>query len=250
MTTNKTMPLISVIVTNFNHGQYIGQALDSLKAQTYPNLEVIIVDDASTDNSRAVINQWCQAHPGFVQKLVYLEVNKGKWNALNKGIAESTGQLVTLQDADDASCPTRLERQLAALQETGSKHNLCLFHHCFTQDDVSRFSKNTFAGTLPIMGHKEVVQNVWQGLNTPGVNHYSIGNVYEAHGATCLFYRQLWVNGMKFLPGNLGFRCQRAEDSDFNTKMTLLLQQTSILLEKQYLYRRNTSTNNAWLEGL
>jgi hypothetical protein len=55
---------------------------------------------------------------------------------------------------------------------------------------------------------------------------------------------------MKFLPGNMGLRVQRAEDSDFNTKMTLLLQKTSIVMEPLYFYRRNTSTNPAWLENL
>jgi glycosyltransferase involved in cell wall biosynthesis len=188
-----------------------------------------------------------------IKKTILTKENHGKWYALNKGISESSGELVTLQDADDVSCPGRIARQLEVLQEHRSLHNLCLFHHCYTQEDIDRY-KNTIYGNNfsrpPSIGHEEVRAAVWKGFNTPGINHYAIPSPHEAHGATCLFYRQLWKNGMKFLPGNMGLRCQKAEDSDFNTKMTLLLQKTSILLEKQYLYRRNTSTNNAWLEGL
>lgn len=244
-------PLISVIVTNYNHAQYIAQALDSIKVQTYlPNLETIVIDDCSKDNSKEVLDLWTEKNPGVVNKIILLQENKGKWNALNKAISEARGELITLQDADDVSCSTRIERQLLALQEAHSMHNLCLFHHCHTQEDIDRHRNTKFAGSIPMLSHGEVVSSVWKGFKTAGINHYYIGDSYEAHGASCLFYRQLWENGMKFLPGNLGIRCQRAEDSDFNTKMTLLLQKTSVLLEKQYLYRRNTSTNNAWLEGL
>lgn len=244
-------PLISVIVTNYNHAKYITQALDSVKSQTYlANLETILVDDCSTDNSREVIEQWNRENPGVVQKVILLQENRGKWHALNRAISEAHGELVTLQDADDASCPTRIERQLLSLQGNRSMHNLCLFHHCYTQEDMDRYKGTRYAGGTPTLVHEEVLRNVWQGFKTPGINHYSASPTHEVHGASCLFYRQLWVNGMKFLPGNLGIRCQKAEDSDFNTKMTLLLQKTSVLLEKQYLYRRNTSTNNAWLEGL
>lgn len=249
MTTKQ--PLVSVIVTNYNHAQYLTQALDSLKTQTYlKNMEVIVVDDKSTDNSIEVLNEWVHKNPGIVSLQVLLNENRGKWHALNRAIEKATGELVTLQDADDVSCPTRIERQVQALQMTNSMHNLCLFYHCFTQQDIDTHKGTIYNTSLPIMGHQETLRNVWEGFKTPGINHYSIGSAHEAHGATCLFYRQLWNNGMKFLPGNMGLRCQVAEDSDFNTKMTLLLQKTSILLERQYLYRRNTSTNKAWLEGL
>lgn len=243
-------PLVSVIVTNYNHASYVTQALDSIKNQSYRNLEVIFVDDASTDNSKELVADWSSKNPGVLSLRIFLESNRGKWFALNQAIAKASGELVTLQDADDASSPTRIERQVLALRQNRSMHNLCLFHHCYTQSDIDQHIGTRFGGDIPCLGHKEVLQNVWQGFKTPGINHYFIGQQYEAHGASCLFYRQLWESGMKFLPGNLGLRCQRAEDSDFNTKMTLLLQKTSVLLEKHYLYRRNTSTNNAWLESL
>lgn len=251
-----TKPLISVIVTNYNHEPFITQALDSLVAQTYKGLEVIVVDDKSTDNSLRVIKTWSDAHLGFIAKVLALPENKGKWNALNKGIEASTGKLITLQDADDASCPQRIERQQACLEITRTYHNLCGFFHCWNQSDID--ANKDYQIEVPnvpfplmmsmkYMEPAEVTKLVLQGRKTPGINHYYTG-AFETHGATCLFYRQLWEHGMKFLPGNMGLRCQKAEDSDFNTKMTLLLQKTSVLTEPLYCYRRNTSTNNAYLE--
>lgn len=243
-------PIISVIVTNYNHENYLSQALDSLYNQTYKeNLEVIFIDDKSTDNSREVFEAWHKNHPGFVKKIFWEEQNKGKWFVLNKAIEAARGPLITLQDADDYSCHQRIERQLRALQGQGSLHNLCMFFHCNSQEEMDEKKEYRVNEEIKTMGHAEVVKNVYLGHKTPGINHYFAGPNLEVHGATCLFYKQLWENGMRFLPGGLGLRCQKAEDSDFNTKMTLLLQKTSFLLEKQYLYRRGTSTNNAWLES-
>lgn len=244
---------VSVILTNYNHAKFVEQALESVQQQTYNNIELIMIDDASTDGSQAILQDYQSSRKSrFPTRLILLNENKGKWNALNRAIREATGELITLQDADDVSCPQRIERQVKCLEENRSLHNLCLFHHCYSQEDVDRNSKYQTPVSAPLaaLPHHEVLSNVYQGFKTPGINHYYIGAKWEAHGATCLFYKQLWDHGMKFLPGNLGLRCQKAEDSDFNTKVTLLLQKTSILLEPLYCYRRNTSTNGAWLEGL
>jgi len=133
----------------------------------------------------------------------------------------------------------------------GSYHNLCGFAHCYSQQDMdsAKLWKPTAPG-YPVMEHEDVAKIVHKGKNTQGINHYFVGQDYEVHGASSMFYKQLWENGMKFLPGNMGLRCQRAEDSDHNTKMTLLLQKTSVLREPLYCYRRNTATNGAYLEEL
>jgi len=251
--------LISVIVTNYNHAKYLEQAIASVVDQTYLNLEIIVIDDCSTDGSqeliRKIASQPCKSTkldiPRPAIKTVFLEKNMGKWFALNTAIAQATGELITLQDADDVSCPGRIARQYNVLMETKTVHNLCGFYHCYSQEDIDKYKDLVAAWNdrCTIMSPEEVTAHVFKGYKTPGVNHYYTGK-FEVHGATCLFYKQLWIHGMKFLPGNMGLRCQRAEDSDFNTKMTLLLQKTSILKEQQYCYRRNTSTNPAWLEEL
>jgi len=252
--TNAKPPEISVIVTNFNHARYIEQAIHSILNQSLADFEVIIVDDCSTDDSRDVIEKLAREDTARIRPPIYLPKNSGKWFALNTGIASAGGSLIALQDADDASCPERLGHQRAILKYENSFHNLCGFTHCYSQADMDRAvewkSPGGFAPPYPTMNHREVVEKVYRGFKTPGINHYFVGEDYEVHGASTLFYRQLWETGMKFLPGNMGLRCQKAEDSDHNTKMTLLLQKTSVLKEPLYAYRRNTSTNPAYLEGL
>lgn len=249
---NGEQPKISVIVTNYNHKNYIKHSVESILKQTYRNIEITIVDDMSTDGSREVIEKIVKDNSTEIPiKTIFLDKNMGKWNALNVAISNTDCPLVTLCDADDASCPQRLEFQLKVLIKEKSYHNLCGFTHCYSQDDMDRSSNATFPDFVDdlIIKHQDVTKLVYTGFKTEGINHYYTGN-FEVHGASALFYRQLWENGIKFLPGGLGLRCQKAEDGDFNTKLTLLLQKTSVLKLPLYSYRRNTSTNNAWLENL
>lgn len=244
---------VSVIFTNYNHLPYLEEAFLSIVNQTYKNIEIVMVDDGSTDGSveKMAKLQADYDNKPFPVKLISLEKNSGKWFALNTGISQATGELIALQDADDASMPQRIERQVACMIKMGSFHNLCGFVHCFDPETLTTNKMNLIdypIANAPIDDHKTVARAVHQGFNTPGINHYYTGD-FEVHGASTIFYKSLWTHGMKFLPGNLGLRCQVAEDSDHNTKMTLLLQKTSVLREKLYCYRRNTSTNNAWLEG-
>lgn len=237
------MSLVSVIVTNYNHSQYIQQAVRAIENQTHKDIEIIIVDDCSTDHSEVHLKDF----EGRGHKVIRLPANKGKWNALNVACEAARGSLITLQDADDSSCKQRLEWQLEALKRTDSYHNLCLFTHCWNQQDIDKAESTMFDLKTDILGHKEVLARVHKGWKTPGINHYSLGDI-EACGASSLFYKQHWQMGMKFLPGNMGLRVQVAEDSDHNTRMTLLLQKTSVLLYPLYCYRRGTSTNGAWRE--
>ena len=62
--------LVSVVITNYNHEEYIVECLDSIKNQTYKNIEIIIIDDASTDNSVEVINNWIEINKYTLQKKI------------------------------------------------------------------------------------------------------------------------------------------------------------------------------------
>lgn len=251
-----TTPKVSVILTNFNHEKYIEQAFRSVVLQTYTDIELIVVDDCSTDNSKDVINKLVGTHSKDLPiKTVFLGENKGKWNALNRGIEVATGTLIALQDADDYSLSNRIEKQVELMKKLNSFHSLCGFWN-ITPDEfdslpefIQEFERVNKLAPLPLayMDHYDVLRAVHRGFNTPGINHYYTGD-FETHGASSIFHRSLWANGLKFTPGGMGLRVQKAEDGDHNTKLTLLLQKTSVLKEQLYLYRRGTSTNGAWLE--
>lgn len=92
-------PLISIIVPNYNNGKYLRSCVESILAQTYKKIEIIVVDDSSTDNSREIIEE-LQSITTVVRP-VYLEKNEGVSNARNKGVEFSAGEYITFLDADD-----------------------------------------------------------------------------------------------------------------------------------------------------
>jgi glycosyltransferase involved in cell wall biosynthesis len=106
-------PRISIIICAFNAGGHLRHSVASALAQTYPSLEVILVDDGSTDGSIEGLP------PNLLsdERLhILAQQNTGKPGALNVGINRATGEYLALQDADDISSPDRLLRQLAAFQ--------------------------------------------------------------------------------------------------------------------------------------
>lgn len=241
--------LVSVIIANYNHGKYLDHAVESIEKQTYKNIELVIIDDGSTDDGLSLtkLKEYSQrGHKGIV-----LPHNRGKWFALNTAIEQAKGTIITLQDADDRSVPQRIERQLDCMFMMGSFHNLCGFTHCYNEKDMikaSQWKTNLDIEDAKVMTHENVKKEVYYGWNTPGINHYYVGPDYEIHGASSMFMKQHWNVGMKFLPDSLGLRTQFAEDSDHNTRMTLLLQRTSVLKEPLYCYSRGTATNDAFLK--
>ena len=96
--------LVSVIVPIYNVGEYLPRCVDSLVAQTYPELEILLVDDCSTDNSLQVAQEYAQRYPGKC-RLVQRPHNGGLSAARNSGIAAASGQWLTFVDSDDWVTP-------------------------------------------------------------------------------------------------------------------------------------------------
>ncbi len=89
------MSKVSVIIPTYNYAAYIGKAVDSVLAQTYPDIEIIVVDDGSTDNTKDVLQK-------YEDKLVYIQQNnQGAAAARNRGLKEANGNYICFLDADD-----------------------------------------------------------------------------------------------------------------------------------------------------
>jgi len=100
-------PIVSVIVTTYNVEQYIREALDSVFSQTYPSLEVLVVDDGSTDRTRTILTEY---EPRI---RVLAQPNSGVAVARNTGAAASSGSLLAFLDADDIWEPEKTAVQVA-----------------------------------------------------------------------------------------------------------------------------------------
>ena len=102
-------PLVSVIIPVFNAERFLSDSLNSVLSQGYANLELIMVDDGSTDGSREIIERT----PGNIRYL--RQENSGPAAARNRGIETAVGDILAFQDADDIWPPRKLEIQLAVL---------------------------------------------------------------------------------------------------------------------------------------
>lgn len=107
-------PLVSIIVNNYNNERYLKDCLDSLLAQTYHHIEIVVVDAFSSDNSRALLDEYARRDDRI--KLVYTEYYV-KYPAItyNLGFLNCSGDFIAVNDADDMSMPTRIEKQLGYL---------------------------------------------------------------------------------------------------------------------------------------
>lgn len=107
-------PLVSVVCLAHNHGLFVRQALDSVIHQTYKPLELLVVDDASTDNTATVIREWLSNHPGT--RFIDLAENIGNCRAFNKALREARGKYIIDLSADDELLPQRIERGVELLE--------------------------------------------------------------------------------------------------------------------------------------
>ncbi len=110
--------LVSILMPAYNSAQTLSYALESLRHQTYQDLEVIIVDDSSTDETGVIAARFCDTDPRF--RLITLERNAGAFVARNTALAAATGEFVTNQDADDWAHPQKIALAVAELQRNRS----------------------------------------------------------------------------------------------------------------------------------
>ena len=129
-TTNNTVndrPLVSVVIPTFNRVQQTIAAIESVLAQTYPNLEVIVVDDGSTDGSDEAIQRFISQKTNGRHPIIFLgQPNQGASIARNTGIAKARGEYIAFLDSDDAWLPEKLDWQIQALEQFKNECGACV----------------------------------------------------------------------------------------------------------------------------
>ncbi|MDZ7833012.1 MAG: glycosyltransferase [Desulfobacterales bacterium] len=108
-------PKVTVIIPAYNSQDTIGTALDSMLAQTWSNLEILVVDDCSSDLTAAIVKEYADKDPRI--KLLKTNINSGPYVARNIALKEACGDFVTTNDADDWSHPVKIEKQAQHLLE-------------------------------------------------------------------------------------------------------------------------------------
>jgi glycosyltransferase involved in cell wall biosynthesis len=122
------MPLVSVVVTSYNHARYLPQAIESALAQTLRDIEVVVVDDASRDESPAILQRYADR-----VKVIQHPTNRGTYASLNEGIAHTSAPCIAILNSDDLWLPEKLEKQVAVME---SDARIGLVHTAFRPIDA------------------------------------------------------------------------------------------------------------------
>lgn len=145
--------MISVIVPTYNRASTIKKSLDSVLNQTFRDLELIVIDDGSTDNTKDIIDSYTDTRIKYVY-----QKNAGACVARNLGINCANGELIAFQDSDDFWHPKKLEKQISAMSNSGADIVFC---------KMAQFEDGKCVENLP--------QNAQEGFLKPVRNLFGIG---------------------------------------------------------------------------
>jgi glycosyltransferase involved in cell wall biosynthesis len=107
-----TPDLVSIVVTSYNHARFLARRMDSLILQTYPHIEILVIDDCSTENNVEILRRY-EAHPSV--RLVLRQQNAGLVPVMNQGIEMASGEFILIAQCDDDCDPRMVERLVGAL---------------------------------------------------------------------------------------------------------------------------------------
>lgn len=159
-----------MIVLCYNQARFVVETLESVKAQTYKNTELIIVDDCSSDNSVEIVNRWL--HENSVQcTFIRHEKNQGICKSLNEALDATTGKYVSMIASDDIWFPDKIARQVA-LMEAQAESVGVVYSDAFEIDEAGNALPLMFIEAhrkLPQMPQGEILDTLVEGNFIPGM---------------------------------------------------------------------------------
>jgi len=151
-------PLVSVIVPVYNVKRFLSESLNSVINQTYKRLEIIVVDDGSTDGSEAICDEFAAKDSRI--RVIHQE-NKGLSGARNTGLDVMTGEIVAFIDSDDAFLPTMIEKMVCVMNESDVDIVMCKYYRCRTRGRLKcPKSKGSTANRPIISSRKEALRGL------------------------------------------------------------------------------------------
>lgn len=214
-------PLISVIIPVFNAERYLAACLDSVLSQSYRNIEVIVIDDGSSDFSLKILDSYAEKDD---RVKVYTQSNQGQSEARNHGLNVATGEFISFVDADDKLLPDALEILMSALQKNDV--DIVEGKFIYGESDLPYHFKGKIE--IDILSPEEAIQRVlYQKDMLPSVS----GKLFK----TYLF------EGIRFTKGLI------YEDLDIFYKVFERSRKIAYINRPVYFYRNNIlSTINTW----
>lgn len=167
----ESQPLISVIMPCYNMASYVADSIKSVIAQSYPHWELLIVDDASTDETVSIIESYVQTDSRI--RLAIKTQNSGIADTRNQCIQTAQGQFLAFLDADDIWHPEKLEKQLNFMLEK----NVGFTYSTYDWIDEEGNTLNRFINTIGNLDYETYLRNTIIGCSTVMVNKAIIGEV-------------------------------------------------------------------------
>ena len=163
-------PLVSAIVLCYNHARFVVECLESVKAQHYPNLELIVHDDASRDNSVAVIQAWL-AGCHIPNRLLRQETNQGVCRSLNHALSRASGKYVSGIAADDVWLPGKLVKQVELMERLPDKVGI-VYSDALQMDEEGKLMQEKFIEAhrhFKAMPEGDIHNTLWEGNFIPAM---------------------------------------------------------------------------------
>ena len=134
-------PLVSVAVVTYNQAEFLGDCIRSILAQEYPNIEIVVADDRSTDGTQALLADYEKAYPGqFIVKVA--SSNQGITRNQNAALFSCNGTYISWMAGDDLMLPNKIAEQVRFLEDHPD------YAICYHDLDIFRFRDRAFIGHL------------------------------------------------------------------------------------------------------
>lgn len=174
--------LVSIITASYNVEQYIAETIASVQSQTYQDWEMIITDDASTDNTCKIIEEIAKKDGRI--KLLKLKQNSGPAVARNQSIKKARGRFIAFLDADDIWYPDKLALQVKLMLEQNISVSFTSYQHI----DVAGKDLNYVINAIPNLSYAKLLKNNYIGNLTGMYDVSKLGKLYQPN----LKKRQDW----------------------------------------------------------
>ncbi len=149
-------PKVSVVITSYNYGKFLTECIDSVLAQTWKNIEVIVIDDASTDNTEAITRSY--------KNVLYFRLSENSGqpaHSRNYGISHSTGSIIMCLDADDKIAPTYIEESIEIFKKNPAVSIVYPATQCFG-DRIDFFSPPNYKFSDILMINGLICASLWR----------------------------------------------------------------------------------------
>ncbi|WP_148631184.1 glycosyltransferase family 2 protein [Bacillus sp. E214] len=194
--------LVSIIMPSYNSKVFIRQTIESVKKQTYENWELIIVDDASTDNSKDMIKEYLMDDSRI--KLITLQENVGPGEARNMAIQAAKGHYIAFLNSKDLWAPNKLEKQLEFMEA----HNLAFSYTDYQFIDEENQAYEPVIEMPVHLTYQDLLRDTTAiGCSTVMIDKYKVGKIQLVHNRDIPEDFALWLSILK-----RGFKAKRLKN--------------------------------------